>query len=359
VNDIGRALKFMADEGHDVICLAAKSNPSKSIKRSDKTSSHGRLTIFRPWASHQFPAEFPEAAALLANKVLDGLIFDVVLCFQHFNYPLIRRFLRLSRQSIPVAVLLENAWRAATEETMSTRLRMMYRLRGFRDGPRFYRWVAKSADSIITCDPGEIGRLADLQVWNPRTEYVPWCTDPGRRRTHALPDRGVAIFAGALAKHKNPSELVAVIRQVLAETPTTRFRLATSRQSTRILVAWRTEFGERFEPYTNLTLTQVAGLMEEAQYGITAAAAGGWGFIGGCWALQTPLVLLHPNSFVQDPASIVQGWEYATPADAVNALLSDDALQGRVRRTGFSQFERYHSADAVGHRLLAVLGSIS
>ena len=91
MNDIGRALKFMADEGHDVICLAAKSNPSKSIKRSDKTSSHGRLTIFRPWASHQFPAEFPEAAALLANKVLDGLIFDVVLCFQHFNYPLIRR----------------------------------------------------------------------------------------------------------------------------------------------------------------------------------------------------------------------------------------------------------------------------
>jgi len=358
VNDIGQALKFMADDGHDVVCLAAKSNPSKSISRSARVSTHGRLTIVRPWASYQFAAEFPEAAAVLARRALGRQTFDVALCVQHFNYLLIRRLLRFSRQRIPLAVLLESALRAASQETLNTRVRVMYRLRGFRDGPQFYRWVAKSADSIITCDPSEIGQLAELRIWNPRTEYVPWCTDPGRRRTRPLQDQGVAMFAGSLAKHKNPAELVAVIRRVLAETPTIKFRLATSRRSNRILLAWRNELGEGFEPYTNLTLAQVAGLLEETQYGITAAAVGGWGFIGGCWAMQTPLVLLHPNTFVQDPESVVRGWEYATPADAVNALLSDDTLQARVRKSGFSQFERFHSADAVGHRLLAVLESI-
>lgn len=359
VNDIGQALKWIAENGHEVVCLAARSNPSKSIHQSPSVSVHGNLRILRPWRNYESGARFPSVAAGLARRAIRAENFDVILCVQDFNFPLVRWYLSLSDLEIPVAVLLEQAWRAATSEIADTITQLAHRMQSLPHGPAFYRWVAQSADAIITCDPADVDRLGDLKTFNSKTEYVPWCTDPGWRRSKSDGEPGTGIFAGAFAPNKNPKELLSVARRLLEETPTNRFLLVTSRLPKSLRAQWGAELDGRFELESGLTLLEVAKLIERSQYGISAASVGGWGFIGNCWAMETPVVLLHPNGFVRAQDSTLKAWEFDSPSKAVAELLSDEGLSARIRRNGLRVFEENHSARAVGGRLLEVLKTMA
>jgi glycosyltransferase involved in cell wall biosynthesis len=359
VNDIGQALKWIADQGHEVVCLAARSNPSKSIRTSTKETVLGRLRILRPWPSYEFAILLPEVAALLAMKALRDIRFDAVLCIQDFNLPLTRSLLAATGIDRPVAVLYEQAWRAATTNTMRAISRLGYRVRGRPTGTEFYRWVGHHADAIITCDPSDVEHLDKLRNLHPNTQYVPWCTDPGNLGPPGIPEKGSAIFAGALAANKNPRALLVAVRKLLDRGLIRKFRLITSNQFRPGIGEWRDELGPSLEIYLGLSLAEVARLLTVSEFAMSAAAPGGWGFIGHCWATRTPIVLLRRNEFVKDLDSVLPVWSYGSLEEAVGTLVDDGELRGRMCLAGLTAFKENHSAQAVGRRLLDVLESIN
>ncbi len=358
VNDIGKALEWIASQGHDVVCVAARRNPSKSVYRSPHVSLHGDLRIVRPWVSYQFAMDLPEYAALLAARALHNWKFDAILCVQGFNFPMVHFLRKFTQSRAPVAVLFEQAMRAATLDESAIQLRLAQKARRLPSGPGFFRWVAGRSDAIITCDPGDCDHMEELSTWNRRAYYVPWCTDPGIRAGGGAKEEGTGVFAGALAKNKNSEELMAALNAILHETPTRKIHFITSRHSLPTLERWGRAIGPALEVHVDLDLKAAAEVIERAEFGITAASPGGWGFIGNCWAMRTPVILLRPNTFARTPGAAVCSWEYAHPSSAVNALLGDKELRNKTADTGLALFEQNHSGTVVGGRLEDVLKSM-
>jgi glycosyltransferase involved in cell wall biosynthesis len=358
VNDIGQALSWIANQGNDVLCLAARQNPSKSRVKSASRETLAGLTIVRPWTSYELPAEAPELAAMLALRALPREGYDVVLCIQDYNLPLARRIQRIRGSRAPTVVLVEQAGRLATSEVSNTRLQLSHRLHGFRSRPEFFKWVAASCQMVITCDPSDLGRMESLQNLGSRVEYVPWCTDPGCRRAGDGHDEGTAIYAGSLTRNKNPDTLLAVARRLIEESVIHRFTLVLPTGKGATIDRWKSALGTKLSLHSSLDLGAVAKLIERAQFGLTAASPGGWGFIGNCWALKTPVVMLEPNEFLTEPSAAFEAWRHPDPLDALSQFVRTSDRQLIVQNAGYEVFERFHSARAVGERIIGALRSV-
>jgi hypothetical protein len=201
--------------------------------------------------------------------------------------------------------------------------------------------------------------MDELRSLHSNTQYVPWCTDPGNLGASGVPEEGSAIFAGALAANKNPHALLVAVRKLLDRGLIKKFRLITSNQFRTGIGQWRDELGPALELYLGLSLPDVAQLLSTSKFAISAAAPGGWGFIGHCWATRTPIALLRRNEFVKDLDSILPVWSYGSLEEAVGTLVRDGALRQRMCVAGMTAFRENHSAQAVGRRFLDVLESIS
>ena len=357
VNDIAGALRYLADRGHRVLVVTARRNPSKSTHDRAAHEEVGGLTILRPFRS--FPAMVLRPAAGLAH--IGDLIAtyepQVVLCSHEGT---IRAGLVLQAalgRPLPLVVVTENAGRLAARGYGGLLANLLLPLAGVPRGRRCWPWLGRHATAMITCHPGDRAHLTDLSAGGAPVVHVPWCNeippDVARARVR---DPGLAVYAGAFSRRKGTDRLADLLPALLQQTPTRRVVLV-GEGRTGVVRQLVRQFGHRIIYRPGLPRREVLALLSRAAYGISPARCGGWGLIGDCWAVGTPVVVLASDYDLTDGVDALVGGDVAGVVARVQALYAQPGLAPQLAAAGYRRYRRCHSAAAVGRRYEAVLAA--
>ena len=357
VNDIAGALRYLAGRGHRVLVVTARRNPSKSTHDPAAREEAGRLTIVRPF--HSFPALVLRPAAGLAQirDLVAAFQPQVVLCSHEGT---VRAGLALQAtlgRPLPLVVVTENAGRLAARGYGGLLANLLLPPLGVPRGRRCWPWLGRHAAAIITGHPGDRAHLTDLSAGGAPVIHVPWCNQiPPDFAPAGLRDPGLAVYAGAFSRRKGTDRLTDLLPALLQQTPTRRVALVGAGRTGVVRQLVR-RFGDRIIYRPGLPRREVLVLLSRAAYGISPARCGGWGLIGDCWAVGTPVVVLASDYDLTDGVDALVGGDVAGVVARVQALYAQPGLAPQLAAAGYRRYRRCHSAAAVGRRYEAVLAA--
>jgi glycosyltransferase involved in cell wall biosynthesis len=356
VNDIAGVLHYLIWRGHQVLVVTARRNTSKSSHDSALCEEVRGLTIVRPFSCF-FPAMVlrPDVGLARIGSAITAFNPEVALCSHEWT---VRAGLALQTamgRPIPLVVVTEWGGRLAAHGYGGLLANLALPLTGLPRGRRFWPWLGRHAAAIITCDPGDRARLAALGAGGAQVVYVPWCNGlPAGMAPAPRRDPGLAVYVGAFSRRKGTDCLGELVPALLRQTPTRRVVLVGDGRTgvARRLVR---RLGDRVSHQPGLSRRDALTLLSRAAYGISPTRRGGWGFIGDCWAVRTPVVALASDYDLTDRVDALVGGDVDGVVARVQALYDRPELAGRLVTAGHRRYCRSHSAEAVGRRYEAVL----
>jgi glycosyltransferase involved in cell wall biosynthesis len=355
VNDIAAVLGTLVRRGHQVLVVTARRNRSKSTHDRAVREQVDGLTILRPYRS--FPAMVLRPMPGPAQVVEEISAFgpEIALCSHEGSVRTGLALRALTGRALPLVVVTEDGGRLAARGYEGLVANIVLPLVGMPRGRAFWPWLGRQSAMIVTCHPADRARLAVLSVGGPPVVHIPWCNalppDLG-----PLPARepDLAVYIGAFSRRKGTDRLGELVPALLTQTPTRRVVLVGTGR-TRV-VRWLTrEYGDRINYRPGLPRRDALALLARAAYGICPTVHGGWGLIGDCWAVGTPLVALASDYQLNDGVDALVGGDVEGVVERVRGLCGDAALAHALAAAGHRRYQRHHSTAAVGRRYEAVL----
>jgi len=348
VNDIARALIFLVQQGHEVRVITARSNQSKSAQDQAIHQVIEGLDIFRPYARFFPDMIFTPAARLLPLQgMLDRFNPDVLLCSQEFTIRIGLAGRQMLDVDIPIVVVTEFAGDLADRGYPGLIANLTFPLVGLPRGKRFWTWLCAQSDAVITCYPGDANRLDALKCNDTSVHFVPWCNElPPDFQPATERDRGLAVYIGHFSPWKNTDAFLEIAPAVLDATPTRRILFVGSGK-TRVIQALN-KWGPRVEHIPGLPRAEALRVLSNAYYGITPTQRGGWGFIGDCWAVQTPVVGFSNDYQLHHKRDAMVASSVKEMTDGIQELYASSDLYCDLQRAGHNRYMQDHTAKAVG-----------
>jgi glycosyltransferase involved in cell wall biosynthesis len=158
------------------------------------------------------------------------------------------------------------------------------------------------------------------------------------------------VYAGSLNTLKNTQEFEWVIPRILEETPTKEFVAVGIGPHAKVLkdLQRRTHGSVRY--LGGLPRNEALRLTASSFYAYTPVKTGGWGFIGDCWSVGTPVVMTHNDGFVTDRANALVADNTDDLIRNINRLYEEPELYDGLRRKGYQESEA-RKAETVGDAL--------
>ncbi len=348
VNDIARALIFLAQQGNEIKVITARSNQSKSAQDEAVHQVVEGLDIFRPFARFFPDMIFMPAAGLLPLQgMLEKFNPDVLLCSQEFTIRIGLAVRQILDMDIPIVVVSEFAGDLADRGYSGLIANLTFPLVGLPRGRRFWTWLCAQSDAVITCCPGDANRLDALERNDTSVHFVPWCNElPPDFQPASERDHGLAVYIGHFSPWKNTDAFLEIAPAVLDATPTRRILFVGSGKTQVIQALGRR--GKRVEHLPGLPRSEALRVLSSAYYGITPTQKGGWGFIGDCWAVQTPVVGFSNDYQLHHRQDAMVASSVEEMTEGIQELYTSSNLYCGLQRAGYHRYMQYHTATAVG-----------
>ena len=357
VNDIAGALRYLAGRGHRVLVVAARRNASKSTHDWAAREEGAGLTILRPF--HSFPAMVLRPATGLAQirDLIAAFDPQVALCSHEGAVRAGLALQATTGRPLPLVVVTEYASRLAARGYGGLLANLLLPPLGVPRGRRCWPWLGRHTAAIITCHPGDRVHLPGLSAGGAPVVHVPWCNQlPPDIALAPVRDPGLAVYVGAFSRRKGTGRLADLLPALLRQTPTRRVVLV-GEGRTGVVRQLARAFGHRIIHRPGLPRRDVLALLSRAAYGISPTRCGGWGFIGDCWAVGTPVVVLASDYDLADGVDALVGGDIDGVVSRVQALYAHPGLARQLAAAGYRRYHRWHSAAAVGRRYEAVLAA--
>lgn len=349
VNDIAHALAYLARQGFSVRVITAKSNKSKSSVDSVECEDFDGVRIHRPYDSF-----FPEMILWPRNKtpqiesVLREFIPDVILCSQEFSVNLGLIIKKILGDKPKMVVISEFAGELADRGYQGLVANLIFPLAGMPRGRRFWGWLKRQTDAVITCYPFDQHRLGDLGSDGKPVYYAPWCNElPPDIQSADERDKELAVYIGTFSQWKNTDEFEKLVPEIINRTSTKKF-IFVGKGRTRVLETLRRKYGQSIGHIPGLPRKEALEILSKAYYGITPVKRGGWGFYGDCWGLKTPVVSLYNDYDLHHLGDAIVGYSVDGVIEGINQLQNNPILYKAIQAKGVQRYLQNHTSAAVG-----------
>ena len=301
---------------------------------------------------------FPQGKLNQVLSVAFDLKPDLVLCHLAENMPLALKLQKYLK--IPIVLHVEVASSIAGRKFVGG-LRTKFAqvlMRKPIAGPKYWSWLCKNADAIITSEPRDVKLLDALSNYGKPLFYLPWpahIPEDCKLSTGKNPLR--AIYAGTLLSNKNTQEFEWIIPLILQKTPTKEFVIIGTGSHEPMIRKLKEKYGSAIVHIPALPRCEILKLIASSYYAFTPVKEGGWGFLGDCWGIRTPLLMLN-NVYLSKTLDICVTKSRDEIAEKINRLYSDPLFYQQMQEVGYDMYN-LRNADSVGDQLFSILHRIA
>lgn len=356
MNEYAYVMQALADMGHEVTVITARANPMKGIADSAPLEISGNLRIHRPYRNHDHMMYAFWTQRSEVMRITKAAQPDVVLCSQEYNFLLARMIQR--QLGVPMALAVEDAGRIARGYFPGRVRPKLLRFLGVPIiGKRYWPWLARQSDAVMTYDSTDIPRLDELATTGGvPVNFIPWCNPlPEGFVKPAVREKRV-VYIGTFNPHKNTNALGWAIPQILDQTPT-EYALLIGPGDTAVVDTLKQRYGDRIRYLAGCSRLEALAYLAGSHFAFTPLKAGYGGFIGDAWNVETPLLTVSGTVGLVDQIDALVPAHDQDVGRLARLLYEDPALYRRLQEGGRLRAEK-SSAVGVAKHMAEVLAHL-
>ncbi len=269
---------------------------------------------------------FPKRRLSKILEIAEDLKPDLIFCDQELNM----RLAILIQKSVkkPIVLMVEDAGRILGGEFYnSSKTRIAMLLFGIPSGPKFWSWLCEKANALITCNPRDQQNLGLLSKHNKPVFYLPWPSYIPKDFEYASTrENGVGIYIGSLYPFKNTQEFEKTLPLILEKSKTKKFVVVGSGPQALMIKKLKDKYGEAISYIDHLPRIEALRLISSSYYAYSPVKIGGWGFIGDCWSMRTPIVMTHNDNYVINRVNALVAKDENDLVSNINRLYDDTEI---------------------------------
>jgi len=297
---------------------------------------------------------FPSKRLSKILEIARDLKPDLIFCDQELNM----RLAVLIQKSLkkPIVLMVEDAGRIFSGENYNShKIKSIMTLFGMSHGSKFWSWLCEKANVLITCSPRDQQILGLLSKNNRPVFYLPWPSYvPHGFEYASTRENGTGLYIGSLYPFKNTQEFEKTLPLILEKTKTRQFVVVGPGPHAPIIKKLKEQYGEAIHYINHLSRTEALQLISNSYYAYSPVKIGGWGFIGDCWSMRTPLVMTHNDNYVIDNVNALVSKNENDLVSNINYLYEDTRLYQKLQKNGYEEYEK-RKADVIGDKLYDIL----
>ena len=355
-NDNAYSFIYMAQNGIKICAISNRLRKTKGQGVGEIYDCVDGIEIHRIFRDFNEQTMFFSKKMLEVLKIVSNFKPDIIFCSQQKN---INFSIRLKRYlKIPLILLVEFAYDAKNPFRLIGKERLIKSTKvGAIIAKIYWKWLSKSSDAIITCNPNDSNHLEKLKKWNKNVFFVPWPSYPtyipgGKEKRFK---RG--IFIGALDNHKNIPEFYDTMPKIFLNKIIEQFFIIGQGRHQNIVKSLKKRFPGKLIHLPQVTRNEALKLIAESYFAYVPAKYGAWGFIEDCWAMKTPLIVTTNHyRFNNEKDCIVCRKENID--QAIKALFDNRQLYRKIQNGGSERFYSEHHAYKIGEKYIYLLGYV-
>lgn len=356
-NDNAYMLIHLLNKGVEVSVITSKSLGLKGTGSVSDNEDMDGVAIHRMFKSpfNMFACTHQKLGKCL--QIGSSLKPDLIFCSQEMNMPLA---LALQKSlHVPIVLLVEDGGRIKSGiARQSLAFRSVMAFRGVTSVSGFWNWLCRKASAIITCHPRDVHVLPELSVNNTPVYYLPWPTYIPPDFMYPLQkERFRGIYVGSLSSFKNTEEFEKTLPRILRETYTKEFWVIGPGPHSKIVKKIQEE-NSAVKYLPELSRLDALKLIASSYYAYTPVIRGGWGFIGDCWSVKTPLVLTHNDDYVFDGVNALVAENSDRLISNINSLYEKPVILKTLQKNGFAKSEQMNAEVVSGQLYNIFLNTI-
>lgn len=357
VNDNAYMLIRLRDKGVKLAIVAGRSMDLKGTGNLPTYENMDGIHIHRLYENLHDMFLFPHKGLSKILEIAGDLKPDLIFCSQELNM----RLALLIQKSLkkPIVLLVEDAGRIFSGEAYNSRkMRSAMFFFGIPSGPKFWPWLCEKANALITCSPKDQQILSLLSKHNRPVFFLPWPSYiPNDFEYSSIRENNRGVYIGSLTPFKNTQEFEQTLPLILEKTKTTQFIVAGPGPHASIIKKLKERYGEAISYVNQLPRTEALKLISSSYYAYTPVKIGGWGFIGDCWSMKTPIVMTHNDNYVTNNINALVARDENDLVVNINRLLEDAQLHQKLQTNGYEEYGK-RKADVVGDKLYSMLTKV-
>jgi glycosyltransferase involved in cell wall biosynthesis len=353
-NDNAFTLIKLQDKGVRLAIITSKSLGLKGKGRLSSYEDMDGISVYRLFRNPIDIFVFSRRRLKRILQICEQVKPDLIFCSHELNMRLaliLKKYLR-----IPILLLVEDAGRIFSGEFYSgfSMRPCLMRILGIPTGEKFWTWLERNSSAIITCHPRDQRILGRLSQNGKLICYIPWPTHlPDTFQVRLSKKVNRAVYVGSLVPFKNTQEFETTLPRIIKETPTQEFIVVGPGPHSKIIKRLQNETQGKVKYITQLPRTEALDLIGSSYYGYTPAKIGGWGFVGDCWSVKTPVVMTHNDDYVADSVNALVAEDEDALVKRINQLYERPDLYRKLQRKGYEESVKRRS-DVISDKLYDV-----
>jgi glycosyltransferase involved in cell wall biosynthesis len=354
VNDNAYMLIRLRHKGVKLAIIAGRSLHLKGEGDLPVYENMDGIPIHRLYKNLQDMFLFPHKGINKILEIAKDLKPDLIFCSQELNM----RLAILIQKSLkkPIVLLVEDAGRIFSGEAYnSPKLRSAMFFFGIPTGAAFWSWLCEKANVLITCTPRDQQILGLLSKHHRSVYFLPWPSYiPNEFEYFSTREKSKGVYVGSLSPLKNTQEFEHTLPLILEKTKTTKFVVIGPGPHASIIRNLRKRYGDAIFYGNQLSRIEALKLISSSYYAYTPVRTGGWGFIGDCWSMKTPVVMSHNDDYVTNNVNALVARDENDLVANINRLYEDTKLYQNLQSNGYAEYCK-RKADVVGDKLYDIL----
>jgi glycosyltransferase involved in cell wall biosynthesis len=335
-------------KGAQVVVVTSKTQGFKGGGKLRTYDQIDGMPIYRLYRTYYEMLVFPKRHIRKIIRLTESFQPDLIFCGQELTMPvaiILQKYFK-----VPIVLLVENAGRVYSGEVYSKKQNILLDMVGIPSRHKFWYWLCRHSDTIITCHPHDQQIIKRISCSGINIRYLPWPTSiPTNFQVPASRNRTRGIYVGSLYPFKNTQEFQLAIPRILEATPAKEFVIVGPGPHAAIIKKLQKTFsGLKYIP--ELPRSQALRLIASSYFAYTPVVKGGWGFIGDCWSMRTPIVMTHNDSYVQDGNNSLLANNVDDLVRNINRLYEEPDLYEKLQANGY-QSSAEREASVVGDTL--------
>jgi glycosyltransferase involved in cell wall biosynthesis len=327
----------LQDKNVKMSVIASKSLLLKGKGSLPEYSNMEGIHIHRLYRNNYDIFVFPRRKLKKALDIARDLKPDLIFSSGELN---MRLALLLQKSlKVPIVLLVEDAGILDSGEMHSSiKMKSVMQLLRLPTGPSFWNWLCKKASAIITCHPRDIANLEKLSRYGKPIYYAPWPTYiPPNLNSSIKRHKFRGVYVGSLEPFKNTQEFEHTLPRVLKETQTKEFIVVGPGAHAKIIINLQKETKGSIRYIPELPRGQALELIASSYYAYTPVIKGGWGFIGDCWSMGTPVIMTHSDDrYVTNNVNALVSQNENGLTASINQLYTNPELFRELQQNGYS-----------------------
>lgn len=355
-NDNAYSYIYIHKLGADISVISNRLRITKGIGIETPYECMDGIYVHRIYNNFKEQTSFPIRQYHRVHRIVEEFQPDLIFCSQQKN---MRLAVKLKKHfKIPIILLVEFAYNTKNPFRLIGKKKLLrFNIFGRVFAKMYWKWLCRNSSAIITCYHGDKSNFEKLSINNTPIYYVPWPAYPTSDPSSIKKVKGRGIYIGALAHHKNIPEFDSTLPKLFDSTPTEEFYIVGSGEYQYTVNALEKLYANRIRHIPSLPREKALELIASSYYAYTPVEYGGWGFIGDCWSMKTPIIATHNDYDLKNNSdSLITSTEKIV--DTINELYDNNQLYEKIQNGGYERFRKYHNAETVGKKYIEIMESV-